>query len=114
MKARRGEGEGSVDLARAEFPDSLKGGEGPTETFQIEVRSSFPSGTLPVWNPPRPPAPAPGTSWECWALLGKVVGPEGVSGNGAGAFFPWILALWTGQRMVAGRGKGQREGGSQR
>lgn len=26
MKARRGEGEGSVDLARAEFPDSLKGG----------------------------------------------------------------------------------------
>lgn len=86
MKARRGEGGGSEDQARVPSSQTCQGeGEGPTETFQIEVHASFLSGTHQT---PQPVSQAfgrdVGSAWEG-------LRPEDVSRNVAGALFLRIL-----------------------
>lgn len=102
MKARRGEGGG----ARAGLgPSSQTGGgegEGPAETVQIGVRSSFLSGNLSPDPPPRPRVPS-GDAGGSRVGLGLELEPL----SSCGVCLPGALA-WPGwlQEGAKVRGKG--------
>lgn len=85
MKALRGEGGGARTKLGPSSQTCQGEGEGPTETFQIEVHASFLSGTHQT---PQPPPQASGrdvgSGWED-------VGPAGVPRNVAGVLFLRIL-----------------------